>query len=595
VPKVSDFGLARHLDEPGQTRTGQVVGTPAYMAPELVEGQRAGPEADVWALGAILYQCLTGRPPFVADTPAAVFRLIAGSEPAAPRGLRPDVPRDLENICLKCLNKEPHRRYPTAAELADDLGRFLRREPVSARPRSTGGRLALWARRRPALALLAATTSVAVVALLAVWGTLTASLRHERNELAKERDLANARLLQARTNLGHAHDAVQELLTGVGDSAELRKLPVDPLRRRLLAAARDYYQKLADASGDDPEMLYRLAKSHHLLAYYTRQMGLSDDILPDQLRSAEILEAVCQQAPGELRYRAELAVALVSLGSNLRGDHGRGEALIRRGIEAWGEVIAAEPDVGRHRWQLGTACLALANLQRRQGNASEAEASYLRAIGHLERAVAMPVALSGYRKSLSDALCLLARLDISARRFDRAEKLVGQAVALMALHAKHNKELADRVPLARSLGVQAELEEARGRNEAALRARAEARSLWAGLSRDSPSNATYLGEVARACQAIGRLERSLGQASRAEAAWKEEAELRGRLAKGQPKSAAHAADFADACLRLAGVSGDEAARRGWSARAAAALKPWSGKLDQHARLAELWRAAQPPP
>jgi hypothetical protein len=151
-PKVSDFGLAKRVQKAdGPTATGDVLGTPAYMPPEQAGGTPAlvGPLADVYALGAVLYACLTGRPPFQAATPLDTLMRVLTDDVVPPRRLNPAVPRDLETVCLKCLEKKPERRYGSAQELADDLGRFLEGEPVVARRAGRLRRAGAWLRKRP--------------------------------------------------------------------------------------------------------------------------------------------------------------------------------------------------------------------------------------------------------------------------------------------------------------------------------------------------------------------------------------------------------------------------------------------------------------
>jgi serine/threonine protein kinase len=151
-PKITDFGLAKILQtDSGMTRTESVLGSPCYMAPEQAEGHSkdAGPMADVYALGANLYELITGRPPFVAATVLATLDLVKQADPVPPSRLVPAVPRDLETICLKCLQKDPAQRYGSALELADDLSRFLKNEPIQARRASRVERLRKWVSRRP--------------------------------------------------------------------------------------------------------------------------------------------------------------------------------------------------------------------------------------------------------------------------------------------------------------------------------------------------------------------------------------------------------------------------------------------------------------
>lgn len=191
VPKIADFGLAKRLDEDaGQTRTGQIMGTPRYMAPEQASGEAhaVGPATDVYALGTILYELLTGRTPFRSANLLETLEQVRTQEPVPPRQLQPKTSRDLEIICLKCLQKDPTRRYSTAVELADELRRFLDHQPILARPISRGERFVRWCRRNPVVAAL-----TALAATLLVGGTIIATV------LAIQADSA-ARLAQTNAN-----------------------------------------------------------------------------------------------------------------------------------------------------------------------------------------------------------------------------------------------------------------------------------------------------------------------------------------------------------------------------------------------------------
>jgi hypothetical protein len=185
TPKITDFGLAKKLDQAqGQTQSGSILGTPSYMAPEQAEGKThdIGPAADTYALGAILYELLAGRPPFKAATPLDTVLLVISAEPVSPRLLNPKVNRDLETVCLKCLEKAPGRRYESARHLADDLRRYLAGEPIRARPISRAERLWRWCRRRPGWAALIAVSVLSAVLLIGggVWFN-----RRLRGELAR--------------------------------------------------------------------------------------------------------------------------------------------------------------------------------------------------------------------------------------------------------------------------------------------------------------------------------------------------------------------------------------------------------------------------
>jgi serine/threonine-protein kinase len=188
TPKVSDFGLARHFEGLGDVTLDTArIGTPSYMPPEQVVGKSStvGPAADVYALGATLYEMLAGRPPFRGETAVETERQLLTREPVRPSQLNARVPRDLETICMKCLQKEPQHRYGNALELADDLRRYQRGEPIAARPVSRPERVARWARRNPARAALIL-TALALLGLGAVAGANRWRLQIQRRaEIAK--------------------------------------------------------------------------------------------------------------------------------------------------------------------------------------------------------------------------------------------------------------------------------------------------------------------------------------------------------------------------------------------------------------------------
>ncbi|MFQ3649545.1 MAG: serine/threonine-protein kinase [Gemmataceae bacterium] len=227
TPKISDFGLAKLIeDSPHLTRTSDILGTPSYMAPEQASGavREVGPAADLYALGAILYECLTGRPPFLGQGMLDTLELVRTQEPVPPRELNPSVPRDLEIICLKCLHKLPHRRYTSAGELADDLRRLQAGEPIRARPVGLLERMWKAARRRPLTATFVGLSFLVTAGLLLGTVVVGQMLRAERDVAVRQARELQQRLTETRSLLYTAELLRVAALRDSDPAAALRRL-----------------------------------------------------------------------------------------------------------------------------------------------------------------------------------------------------------------------------------------------------------------------------------------------------------------------------------------------------------------------------------
>jgi serine/threonine-protein kinase len=488
TPKIGDFGLARRLDGDGeQTRTGAILGTPNYMAPEQATGNphALGPATDVYGLGAILYDMLTGRPPFRGETAGDTLHQVITEEPVPPARVNRRVPRDLETICMKCLEKEPARRYTSAGDLADDLRRLIDGRPIQARRVGLIERSVKWARRRPAAAGLIALSALTVLGLLGagVWYTRSESAaRAEAERLHAE---ARREQRRAADNFLLARAVVEEMLTRVARE-KLAHIPqMERVRRELLEKALHFYEEFAAReAGDDPDLRRESARA--------------------LVRAGDIRALLGDTSAAEDAYRPAIA-RLSALGNERPND----SAIRQDQAAAWNN---------------------LGNLLRDLGRAGDAEEAYGRA-ADLRRALceAAPSDTEA-RRDLAACLANLGALRHQQGRFDEAEGDERRALELLDFGADDAESLRLRARVLNNLG---QLLTQTGRPADGERAAREACALLAGLASRQPDDPEFRQELGAAHQQLGDLLRDARPAA-AEEAYDEALRLRAGLVNSFP-------------------------------------------------------------
>lgn len=323
TPKITDFGLAKQMDtDCAQTKSGVVLGTPSYMAPEQAASQSEllGPATDVYALGAILYELLTGRPPFRAATTFDTMMLVLNEEPVAPRQLQPKIPIDLETICLCCLRKDPKKRYATAEALADDLQRFLKDEPIQARRVGRLERALKWSKRNPTRVALFAVLAVMVVVILIIrertrweledaWEMATREAKEAllaKQDADKERKRAEKRLEQSLAVLDRMIWLANEKL---GSNVQLQDE-----RRQLLEEAIKLYQGFLQTESQEPRVRHDSAMAYYQMAKLYESLGESELAWQACAKSIQLLQELRTSYPNNPYYAVDYVKSLNARG-----------------------------------------------------------------------------------------------------------------------------------------------------------------------------------------------------------------------------------------------------------------------------------------
>jgi serine/threonine-protein kinase len=535
IPKVADFGLAKRLGDSSMTQSGMVVGTPSYMAPEQARGQvrDLGPSADVYALGAILFECLTGRPPFNGATPEETLRQVREQPPVAPRRLNAAVPRDLETVCLKCLEKEPPRRYASAQALADDLGRFLGGRPIEARPAGLAERLFKWAKRRPAVAALVAVAAGAlvVIAALGLWSYLRIS--HEA-ELASKRE-------------AYARRALDDWYTNVAEEWLADEPQGDPLQQMFLTKARDQYEELARLGGDDPDGRRETARAWFHAGQLERTLSRRVEAADDYGQAIALQQQLRDRFPAKPTYRQDQANSYNWLGELHReaGAPREAEDNFRKALELQEGLRREAPDDPDYRRELARSHSNLGLVEMDDPDrAAAARDDFDRAVTLLSPLADEPGAKAEYRFELARTLTNRGVLHHENDRPREAEADYRRAAELLRNLLETSRP---RVIYRYNLGIARQnlgnlLLERRDYPGALEELRA-AEALFTRLTEDFPTRPRYAKKQARTWNSLGSVLAKTGKPGPARELWEKAREHLDKLVRDDPESPEYQADL----------------------------------------------------
>ena len=535
TPKIADFGLAKALDDDsGLTGTGDILGTPSYMAPEQASGhaREAGPAVDVYALGAILYELITGRPPFRAATLLETLEQVRSTEPVAPSRLQPKLPRDLGTICLKCLAKDPNRRYATAGDLAEDLRRFLDGRPIRARAVSGAERAWRWSRRNPSIAGLAGFLAASLV--LTALGASAAALRERR--LRGEAELARA---DAETNLGVARRVVDEMYTQVAAKLDDRQ-GMDAYQREVFEKALAFYDHFALARSQDPQVRLEAARAAQRVGAIQDRLGHGTAAEAAFRRVVALLDPPAAGPAGQ-EDREELAAARTNLGAlaSKAGRPGAAEASYRQAV-ALLDAPLGQPGPQARRL-LAEALDGLGGLLYQTGRRAEAGPEWDRAARILETLITSEPEAVGYRSALARNRAESAYLEADLGGWDRSEAAFRHAVTLLEeLITREPGNVTFRSDLGRVLIGLSQRTRITGRVDEAEKIDLRAVALLDQLIREHPAVAEHHNSLAHAWNDLGLIAIDLRRPVEAEDAYRKSGEQWEWLVAHEPDRPDHA-------------------------------------------------------
>jgi|GEM_PF-3193989 len=556
LPKLCDFGLAKVLASEGEslaTRHGQVIGTPAYMAPEAAS-PALGPTtaaADIYSLGALLYELLTREVPHRGENELDTFRRITELHVSSPRRLRSDIDRDLAAVCLKCLEKRPADRYPSAQALADDLHRYLAHQPVRARPVPALKRLGRWAARRPALAAL---TAALLITFLAGFGGVVWQWRRAEAHLA----VALAERERAEQHWVEENRLVSELFrSGDPSVPDSRPLLRSQVRKRLAAR----YQAIIDGQHSVSYSPAEVATASTKYALLTSS-GSDEGRLNILLRGIAAWRELAQRHPDEQMIAlgladAELDAAYVYYA---QGDLEQATAFAECAYDAF-EAIESQPQkFDEEKFRLGVMLRLIADLGLKQAS-SEADlatsaTSFHRAINYWRRLLTRWPQNADYERELADCLARLSDCEERRRDLPAAIKTRQERIALNTRAVERGSgQLQGRLRLAQDYHQLAELHKKANQTDESHRALEQCERVIRQITELDESKFTG-GQLAHAAMTLGHIQDTLGNAAQAALHFEKAAATYSELTQTHPEVFNYRREHSEGLFWSARLQGD---------------------------------------
>ncbi len=519
-PHVTDFGLAKRVENDSElTQSGAILGTPSYMAPEQASGKKGviTVATDVYGLGAVLYTILAGKPPFQGDSVLETIAQVKDRALDPPSHHGRQIDRDLETICVKCLEKEPGRRYSSAETVALDLERWLAGVPILARPASRAEHAWRWCRRNPAVSTLAVAVGSLLIIVLSGLIFSNRTIAHERAEAERQRD--------------EAGQAVDEMYTEVAEQWLEQQAALEPLQRTFLEKALGYYQRFASEVSADPKVRLKAAQAYLRAGAIQRKLGRFEEAGVLYRRVLPVLERLAAESPSAPQYQSDLAAGHSDLGIVLwvTGHHAEAEQAYRRAVALEEKLVANFPSVPLYRSGLAKSHTNLGIVQSDLGNEAEADEAYRRAVALEEKLVADYPSVAQYQSELAASHINLGSLLAERDRSAEAAGAYHRAIALAGkLAADYPSAPVYRSYLASghfNLGLIERVD----RPQEAERAFRETIQLREKLAADSPGVPGYRSQLAETYLRLGEHLAEVGRFAEAEQAARKAISLKEEL------------------------------------------------------------------